>query len=160
MWSGPTGVGSFLLILFASWWGVFGWMGMLPGRETLGLYALFSLAPLAGGARSLLRARLHAPRADTTSPEAGSIELRAALRWVALAPLLVFAGLVLYSLHDFQPQGRYLMVASSCLSVLWAAGSRAAFGRGLTAWIAASALALAWANANAVAHVIPWYLAR
>jgi len=160
VWSGPTGVWNFLLVLFASWWGVFGWMGMLPGRETLGLYGLLSLAPLAGGAGSLVRTRLHASRADTTSSGADSIEHRAALRWVALAPLLVFAGLVLYSLHDFQPQGRYLMVASSCLGVLWAAGSRAAFGRRLTAWIAASALALAWANAHAVAHVIPWYLAR
>jgi hypothetical protein len=160
MWSGPTGVWSFLLVLFTSWWGVFGWMGMFPGRATLGLYALLALAPLVGGARALMRTRLHASLADTTSPKTGSSELRVALLWVALAPLLVLAGLVLYSLHDFQPQGRYLMVASSCLGVLWAVGSRAAFGRGLSAWIAASALALAWADAHAVAHVIPWYLAR
>jgi hypothetical protein len=83
-----------------------------------------------------------------------------ALVWIALAPLLVLAALILYSLRDFQAQGRYLMLASPCIAVLWAAGARAAFGRWLGAWTAATSVALAWANVDAFAHVIPWYLDR
>ena len=143
-WGGPTGVPDFLFTLFASWWGVFGWMGMFPGRAVLGLYAILSAAPLAGALRAALQGQYPS----------------SALVWLAMAKVLVVAALVLYSLADFQPQGRYLMLASAGLGVLWAAATRAAFGRWLSAWTAASALALAWANLHSIAHVIPWYLAR
>lgn len=143
-WSAPTGPPNFLFTLFASWWGVFGWMGMLPGRGVIALYAILSAAPLAGALRAALRGQ-YPPNS---------------LVWLAAAKALGVAALVLYSLADFQPQGRYLMLASAGLGVLWAAATRAAFGRWLSLWTAASALALAWANLHSIAHVIPWYLAR
>jgi hypothetical protein len=147
--TGASGIAAFAYLLFASFWGVFGWMEMFFGRPIQGLFVLLSLLPTAGlvslGVDVLRRRR--------------GVTL-GALLWCASTASLFIAALVFYSLFDFQPQGRYLSTASIAFGVLYGAGLERLLGRWTPAWLVGSSALLALVNLYAVLWVVPWYLAR
>jgi hypothetical protein len=149
--TGSSGLAAFASILFASFWGVFGWMEMFFSRRIQSLFVVLSIVPLAG--LCLLVADAFRARSGRWTQAASTI-------WLALAAMSFVAALVVYSLFDFQPQGRYLLTASVAVGLLYGTGMERLLGRWTPAWIAASSLALAFLNLYAALWVVPWYLAR
>ena len=64
----------------------------------------------------------------------------------------------IYSLVDFQPQGRYLFLVSIASSVLFAFGLRTATRPRTTLLASAVILILVGTNIFNLRWVIPWYL--
>ena len=82
-------------------------------------------------------------------------------RWIAWsggAVALAAAAVAVYSLADFQPQGRYLFLVSVASSVLFAFGLRAATRPRTALFASAVVLILVGANVFNLRWVIPWYL--
>jgi hypothetical protein len=102
--------------LFQSFWGQFGWMGVLMDQRVYDLLAILS-ALLAVGALLWL------------APWGGvwrelSSRQRAGLLLAVLLTLGVLLGTVGYNLTYLQPQGRYLFPAMAGIALLAAGGLR------------------------------------
>lgn len=122
----PRLVQDFFVTSFHSFWGQFGWMGLvLDGRVYLGLLAL-SLVVAVG----LVAVFLRDSRVRT-----------APLALLALTALLALGGYLWYNVSLLQHQGRYLFPAIVPLGVFFALGLREAWQR-RTTLLAAGALAL------------------
>jgi hypothetical protein len=139
--TGAFGLLSFVTILFRSWWGVFGWMEIFPEPRVLAVYLLLSGLVLAGWARIALR------RGVALSG-----------LWLAACPALFAAALAVYSLTDFQPQGRYLLTIAAASGVLFGRGLAGCLGRFAPWGVAGAALLLLAVDLHTVRSVIPWYL--
>ncbi len=101
----------FIPILFRSFWGQFGWMGvLLDSRIYDGLF-YFSLCALIGLLLFLVRHRLTRTLGN---------QLILLLAWF----IFMLAGTVSYSLEFFQAQGRYLFPALGAVAILLALGLR------------------------------------
>lgn len=149
MLAGPHGVASFLSILYQSWWGVFGWMEMFPERRILAVYILLTGLAAAGWVRLL---PLRGSRAILSARTVvGNL-------WIVASLSTFAAALVIYSLSDFQPQGRYLLTAAAASAVLFARGLAGLLGRFVSWGTATVALSLLIVNLRSIRHVIPWYL--
>jgi 4-amino-4-deoxy-L-arabinose transferase-like glycosyltransferase len=119
----------FLRILFRSFWGMFGWMGVVLDD---GFYVLYLVLTLLGVAGVVLGGE-------------GRLRHKDLLGW---ATLLVFGGVAFYNLTFIQPQGRYLFPALVPIALFlstgwWRLASRATLGpigRLLTAGVLAGAI--------------------
>ena len=110
---------AFVLTTFRSFWGQFGWMGVLLDQRVYGAFALLSF--LAGG--GLLIGAYHKLR----SPEA-----RRELPWRGLTLLALWlaatvAGYLWWNIRFVQHQGRYLFPALLPIALGASAGLSAAF---------------------------------
>ena len=149
--TGEAGMLPFLLLCFQSWWGTFGWMEMLPDPRALTVYLGLSIVAILGLVKRLV---------DRGRPS-GLLQYQDRfLVWLGGGHLLLLAALVVYSLFDFQAQGRYLLVLSPGSAILFAVGLGTAFGRWFPVASLVSALALLWVNLLNLLHVIPWYVGR
>jgi hypothetical protein len=142
--NGPIG---FLITLFQSGWGVFGWMEMYTRVEIYLVYLALTAVPIAGLIGASIR-------------RVGSAMQRRIALWFAFSIATIIAGLALYSWYDYQPQGRYALLGATPLALIWATGARVIFGRWVWFWSGASAVALLAINQYVIRHVIPWYLAH
>lgn len=150
-WVGTHGLWAFVKTLFESWWGVFGWMSMsVPGR-IYGCYVALTLLALAGLGRLLWtcgRRRLlasHAVRAVT---------------WLLLALGAMAGALVVYSINDYQPQGRYLLTVFAGPALLAGLGWRGFPARLRWLCVAGVGVLLCAMNLYICYATIPWYLSR
>jgi hypothetical protein len=141
-------------MLFASFWGVFGWMEMLPGPALLLLYLALSTIAVFGLLRSLLAYRTPGRAAGSGEPLLQFPLLVSCIAAVVLGVLAV----VFYALFDYQPQGRYLFPVSAPVALLVAVGWRQASRRLGVVLAAAALLALGLANLQSLFYEIPWYL--
>ena len=107
---GEHGIGAFSWRLFASWWGAFGWMEIFPDPRLIPVYLGLTAIVLAG---LFIRWR---------QPVEGRDEARRWIAWSLGAVASAIMAVSVYSLSDFQPQGRYLFVVSIASSVLFAIG--------------------------------------
>jgi hypothetical protein len=145
---GEHGLAGFTRILFASWWGTFGWMEMAPDPRVMPVYVALTAAVLIGLGLAIRRA----------SPGDPGFGLQTLLPWSVAAVAAVIVAIAVYSRFDFQPQGRYLLLASLPSSVVFAVGLRAIGSRWTSAVIGAVAAALIAVNLFNILWVIPWYL--
>jgi 4-amino-4-deoxy-L-arabinose transferase-like glycosyltransferase len=99
----------FAVTTFQSFWGQFGWMGVVMDRRVYAALALFSLAVVAGLALAWRRRRWNAARRQQAALLAATL----------LATLAVYLG---YNLTFLQAQGRYLFPALIPLASAVAAG--------------------------------------
>jgi hypothetical protein len=148
---GEHGIAIFLWRCFQSWWGTFGWMEMLPDQRALVVYVALS----AGAAFGLVAwfVRLRRSGADWSQTD------RTVL-WSVAAHAVLLIALIAYSRHDFQAQGRYLLVLAPASATLLAFGLRELTGRWLPPAAVVAGTALLWVNLLNLRHAIPWYLAR
>lgn len=142
-WGAVGYLRSFFTTTFQSFWGQFGWMGVVMDRRVYWLLLVFTLGVVAGGVGVLITRR----RAGATLSR--SRYDVAVLLTVAL--LLAVAVYLYYNLSFVQFQGRYLYPALPVLALgvayalrqwaAWLVGlARAAFPR--AAWAEAALLAL------------------
>lgn len=143
---GEHGIGAFSWRLFASWWGTFGWMEIFPDPRLTPVYFGLTAIVLAG---LFIRWR---------QPDEGRDEARRWIVWSGGATALAIMAVGVYSLADFQPQGRYLFLVSIAGSVLFAIGLRAATRPRTALFACAVALILIATNVFNLRWVIPWYL--
>jgi hypothetical protein len=101
--------------LFRSFWGQFGWMGVLMDER---VYLLLAVASAAAGLGLLLWAMPWGGLADLAARE------RAGFALAGLLVLAVLVGTVVYNLTYLQPQGRYLFPAMAGIASLAAVGLR------------------------------------
>jgi 4-amino-4-deoxy-L-arabinose transferase-like glycosyltransferase len=117
----------YLPIMFRSFWGQFGWMGVpLDARLYNVLFAL-SLFALIGIVPFLATTFPHVPRPTNAGtavviPAPGSHWQTDGLLLLAAWILFTFAATLAYSLEFFQAQGRYLFPALGAIAVFVAAG--------------------------------------
>jgi 4-amino-4-deoxy-L-arabinose transferase-like glycosyltransferase len=117
----------FAVTSFQSFWGQFGWMGVVMDRWVYAALALFSLAVIAGLALAWRRRRWNGARRQQAALLAATL----------LATLAVYLG---YNLTFLQAQGRYLFPALIPLACAVAAGlagwarCSSASGAGPTGW--------------------------
>ncbi len=143
---GEDGVGPFAWRLFASWWGAFGWMEIFPDPKLVPVYLGLTAIVLMG---LFIRWR---------RPNEGRDEARRWIAWSLGAVASAVAAVSVYSLSDFQPQGRYLFVVSLASSLLFAIGLRAATRRWTPLFAWTVVLILIGTNIFNLRWVIPWYL--
>lgn len=143
---GERGLLTFARTLFLSWWGVFGWMEMFPNRELTLLYLLLTLPPAIGVLLLLVR---------RSPPEVESD--RAVTIWLTATIGALVLATALYSRFDFQPQGRYLMLAAPAFGLLFVAGWRRLGSRVQAGtWLSLALILLA--NLYNLRFIIPYYL--
>jgi 4-amino-4-deoxy-L-arabinose transferase-like glycosyltransferase len=124
-WTGYdlASIGFFLKILFRSFWGVFGWMGVVLDDGFYWLYLAFTLLAVGG---YFFGARLTSPpdpRPSPVTPRPSPLAPRPSpLALLIAATLLVFAEIAYYNLTFIQPQGRYLFPALVPIAVFLAVG--------------------------------------
>jgi 4-amino-4-deoxy-L-arabinose transferase-like glycosyltransferase len=119
----------FAQVLFRSFWGQFGWMGVVLDDRTYLFYLGLTLLAMIGLGVAALDAWRRPDCAELT-------EHREILAVVVGALVLVLAGIVFYNLTFIQPQGRYLFPALVPIALLLALG-----------W---------WRLADLVASLTPW----
>jgi 4-amino-4-deoxy-L-arabinose transferase-like glycosyltransferase len=133
----------FFRILFRSFWGMFGWMGVVLDDGFYILFLVFTVLGIAG----LLVAR-GVPYPPTPSPVRGrggdgTGLLSAPVRGgraggrrslLAIAILLVFAEVAYYNLTFIQPQGRYLFPALVPIAYFLASGWWQLAARATSGW--------------------------
>jgi hypothetical protein len=119
----------FAQVLFRSFWGQFGWMGVVLDDRTYLFYLGLTLLAMVGLGVAALDAWRRPDCAELT-------EHREILAVVVGALVLVLAGIVFYNLTFIQPQGRYLFPALVPIALLLALG-----------W---------WRLADLVASLTPW----
>jgi hypothetical protein len=154
----------FFRILFRSFWGMFGWMGVVLDDGFYILYLVLTILGVAGvvvGWKDRPHASRPRPaeaRAELPSPSGrgvggeGSLRHKDLLGW---ATLLVFVEMVYYNLTFIQPQGRYLFPALVPIVLFLASGwwqlAVRSTGRPLVRLATAGALAgaIAWGLAEA-----------
>jgi hypothetical protein len=136
-WIAQVGLGpalaGFLRTAFQSFWGQFGWMGVLLDGRLYDALRLFSALSVLGALLALRR--LWGRRSERPAGQ------WAALALLSLTLLFTLASFVWYNLQFLQPQGRYLFGALLPVGLLVAAGWRALLTRRGAA-IAAGALLL------------------
>lgn len=135
----------FAVTTFQSFWGQFGWMGVVMDRWVYAALALFSLLVLAGLALAWLRRR-----GNETSRQQAVLLIAA-----VLATLAVFLG---YNLTFLQAQGRYLFpalipIASGVAAALAAWTRLIVDGRSWVYWLLPAGLALALLGLDLLALV-------
>jgi 4-amino-4-deoxy-L-arabinose transferase-like glycosyltransferase len=117
----------FVRTLFRSFWGQFGWMGVVLDERLYLLYFVLTAAGLAGLVVAIATSR----KLLESSPI-----VRDRVVMLAAAVALNFVGVVFYNLTFIQPQGRYLFPALVPIAVF---------------------LAIGWTTlANLVARLTPW----
>jgi hypothetical protein len=101
-------------ISFRSFWGQFGWMGVLMDERIYLLLLGLTLAASLGAVFMLVR----------LARERNAVPAEIRWTWLLLLLLLVLviAADVYYNLKFFQPQGRYLFYALIPLAALWSGG--------------------------------------
>jgi 4-amino-4-deoxy-L-arabinose transferase-like glycosyltransferase len=141
-------LGFFLKIIFRSFWGVFGWMGVVLDDGFYWLYLALTLLAVGGyifGARLASRTPPRAPHG--APPIRRGLCHRGLLAW---ATLLVCGEVVYYNLTFIQPQGRYVFPALVPIAILlatgwWMLARRATAPPEVRTWRAgALAAAIAW----------------
>ncbi|MBI4771612.1 MAG: DUF2142 domain-containing protein, partial [Chloroflexi bacterium] len=103
----------FFVTTFDSWWGQFGWMGVLMDRRVYAALLLFSLT-ITGGFGAALTARLRARSLDERERRAAGL-----LTLTALFSLTLY---LTYNLTFVQFQGRYLFTALIPVGIAAAVG--------------------------------------
>lgn len=141
--AGPYGLARFAYLLVISFWGVFGWMEMFYSLRIQVFFLLLSAVGVVG----LLR-------------EFGRGSITRVSSSLAVLPCLIGLALLGYSAFDFQPQGRYLHLASTAIALLHAAAGYGLFGNHARRWFLATSTALAAVGFYGALYVVPWYLAR
>lgn len=149
----------FFTSTFRSFWGQFGWMGVvLDERLYLALAVLSGLA--IAGLLAWLAARLsgHRRPADPCcATPRQELRQHSGLALLSLAALLVIASYIWYNLQFVQFQGRYLFPASAAIGLAMAVGWREALQRE-RAWLIAGLLlagAALLAPAGLLRHDLP-----
>jgi len=124
----------FMQTLFRSFWGQFGWMGVILDSRIYVLLFAFSVFALLGLVPFFVQARL--TRAQIR-------QLFLLLAWIAFVLLSTIA----YSLDFYQAQGRYLFPALGAIAIMVAMGIRGWLSLGQTLIGGATALgrSLPWA---------------
>lgn len=140
---GEHGAGAFSWRLFCSWWGTFGWMEIFPDLRAALIYLGLTAMALVG---LIIRWR-----------DAGDDERRLTA-WCSCTVAVAITAVAVYSMTDWQPQGRYLFLVSLSSSVLFAIGLRATAGRRPALLAIAVVLTLICTNIFNLRWVIPWYL--
>ncbi len=109
----PEAAVTFLTILFHSFWGQFGWMGIPLDERTYLVLAIGTAISIAGVilAVAQMATRAASKRADL-----------AAVAVLAAAFAAVFAEVVYYNVTFVQAQGRYLFPAILSIAILMALG--------------------------------------
>jgi hypothetical protein len=107
-------VQDFITISFRSFWGQFGWMGVLMDERVYFLLLGLSLAASAGALLWLFRL--------VRERWAFPAEIRWTWLLLCLLVALAFSAHVYYNFKFFQPQGRYLFPGLVPIAALWAAG--------------------------------------
>jgi hypothetical protein len=114
---GPAGyLARFAGTTFRSFWGQFGWMGVVMDGRVYGILLAFSLFVLAGCALAL--------RQEARAPALSAYQ-REGLAVLAFSGLLTGALYLLYNVELVQHQGRYLFPALVPLAIGAALGLRA-----------------------------------
>jgi hypothetical protein len=147
-WTGAFGVARFVWILFQSWWGVFGWMGFFMPARVWVWFALLTSMVAAG----LARYAADPNRAERSARRGGTV------LWLGAGVALVGLALMVYSLGDFQAQGRYLLVASCGSGLLFGLGVRCLAGRRAGVVLALSSVVLLAINLYSALVFVPRYL--
>ncbi|HNS51276.1 MAG TPA: glycosyltransferase family 39 protein [Anaerolineae bacterium] len=125
----------FAVTTFHSFWGQFGWMGVLLDQRLYQALAILSTMAVAGFLLWLARAWSRRAAAPSWQIAAGVI--------LALSGLLTLATYVWYNTGFLQHQGRYLFPALLPVGLGVALGWREALRRDRALWMAAAALAAA-----------------
>ncbi len=112
---------AFLLTSFRSFWGQFGWMGVLLDERLYQALAVLSALALTGFLMWLVRAWQRRTQYPTWQWAAGGL--------LALAGLLTLASYIWYNLDFLQHQGRYLFRALLPIGLVVALGWREALRR-------------------------------
>jgi 4-amino-4-deoxy-L-arabinose transferase-like glycosyltransferase len=153
-WIAQEGLGSalrqFAVTTFQSFWGQFGWMGVVMDRWVYAALALFSLVVVTGLVLAWLRRRWNDARRQQA----------ALLVATAFASLIVYLG---YNLTFVQAQGRYLFPAlvpiSSAVAVGLAAWAHTFIGeRTWLYWLLPTGLTLALIGVDLLAlfrYIVP-----
>jgi hypothetical protein len=153
-WIAQEGLGSalrqFAVTTFQSFWGQFGWMGVVMDRWVYAALALFSLVVVTGLVLAWLRRRWNDARRQQA----------ALLVATAFASLIVYLG---YNLTFVQAQGRYLFPAlvpiSSAVAVGLAAWAHTFIGeRTWLYWLLPTGLTLALIGLDLLAlfrYIVP-----
>jgi 4-amino-4-deoxy-L-arabinose transferase-like glycosyltransferase len=153
-------------VLFRSFWGQFGWMGVVLEDRLYLLYLALTLLGVLGlalvvrdrlGSRASNGKRELDPRDEPSCESAGR---RLQMGVLVGAIVLVVAQVALYNVRFIQPQGRYLFPALVPLALLLSLGwsrlaARATAGRRFGAWPAATLGAGAtWAMLDGVGPLL------
>lgn len=109
----PAALDYFVRVLFRSFWGQFGWMGVVLDERIYLLYLGLTLAAIGG-------LMVAAVRRGRQIWEAAVLRDRLMVLVAAMA--LVFGGVAYYNLTFIQPQGRYLFPALVPIAVILAIG--------------------------------------
>jgi len=147
--SGPFGIIPFVRILFQSWWGVFGWMEWFMNKTIVGVFLFLSVLVSYG----LLRAVI--VRVKKACPFGWRVR---AMSWLTLGWGVFLLALIIYSLGDFQAQGRYLLVASSAAGLLFGTGLFYALRRWTPLGLLLTGIFLLSINLYVTLYLIPMHL--
>lgn len=115
-------LGRTAMVLWQSFWGVFGWMGIPLDDQLYLAYGLLVVVAAAGGAFVAARELRQRGWSGLRTGGAGAGVLLVAVALVALA-------LAFYNLRFVQPQGRYLFPALAAIATLMAWGFASLWGR-------------------------------
>ena len=141
-------VREFVTVTFRSFWGQFGWMGVLLDQRLYQALAILSALALAGLAAWAVRAVQELPQRRPAWPP----WRLAATGLLALSVLLAAASYLWYNTQFVQFQGRYLFSALPAIGLAFAVGWREALRRE-RAWLMA-ALVLSGALLLALAGLL------
>jgi hypothetical protein len=120
--TGALGLGTLRTLVgvgFQSFWGQFGWMGVLMDGWVYGLLWTGTVLALLGLAAFLIDLR----RGNVAVDETG----RQGMALLSLLFALIVAGFLWYNLRYLQPQGRYLFAAMPAIAFALATGWRWVF---------------------------------
>ncbi len=140
----------FLLTSFRSFWGQFGWMGVLLDERIYQALAILSALALIGISLFALRIWRHRDRFPTWQWAGGAI--------LALSGALSVAGYLWYNTQFLQHQGRYLFIALAPISLAAALGWREALRREYT-WPVVSLVLFGTALLGLAGLLSKWLLA-
>jgi 4-amino-4-deoxy-L-arabinose transferase-like glycosyltransferase len=122
-----TAATSYFPIMFRSFWGQFGWMGVLLDGRVYTILFIFSILALIGVVPFMARTggRTTVPDTATSSmmaPPSADRGQRDGLVLLAAWIFLTFTATLAYSLVFFQAQGRYLFPSLGAIAIFAAAG--------------------------------------
>jgi 4-amino-4-deoxy-L-arabinose transferase-like glycosyltransferase len=134
-------VHDFLVTSFQSFWGQFGWMGVLLDQRLYQALAILSALSVAGfvlfAARAWRARTVLAPCGRAATPRWQAI----AFGLLALSGLFTLASYLWYNTQFLQHQGRYLFPALVPISLAVALGWREVLRREVALWLAALLIA-------------------
>lgn len=143
-------VHDFFLTSFRSFWGQFGWMGVLLDERLYLALAILSALALIGFGLLALRIWRHRDAFPTWQWAAGAI--------LGLSGALTLAGYLWYNVQFLQHQGRYLFIALMPISLAAALGWREALRRDHT-WLLVSLVLVGTALLGLAGLLSKWFLA-